>query len=155
MLLHDAFSVFTLPSASSSSIRQLLLLLPLRVWSLAFCPEVTAVMDVPARADSDPRRFQAAGGGLWPPVNSHDSTEGRTTGGGGGDKPMQMFTFDTGLLPESQTSGAGVPLHTSRPNTLRCREGAHELTRTQTRHNTEILFPILRVLESDPRCGAL
>lgn len=42
-------------------------------------------MDVPARADSDPRRFQAAGDGLWPgwpPVKSHDGAEDRLMGGG-------------------------------------------------------------------------
>lgn len=103
------------PSPSSSSlhlcsfsIHQLLLFLPLRVRSLAFCPEVNTVMDVQARTDSDPRRLRAAGDGLWPgspPVKSHDSVKDRLTAGGGGATPIQCFpSSDSGFLPECQTS---------------------------------------------------
>lgn len=70
------------------------------------------MMDVPAPADSDPRRSQAAGDGLWPgrpPVKSHDGSEDRLMEGGGVVKPMQMFTSDDSeLLPEYQTSRSGA-----------------------------------------------
>lgn len=64
------------------------------------------MMDVPARADSDPRRFQAAGGGLWPPVTSHDGTEGRATEGKGEESnPCKCLHAPLGY---SRTSGADV-----------------------------------------------
>lgn len=69
------------------------------------------MMDVQARADSDPRRLRAAGDGLWPgshSVKSHDGAEDRLAAGGGGATPF--LSDNSGFLPECQTSRSRRPV---------------------------------------------
>lgn len=98
-------------SPSSSSLRLSSFSLHQRLRCLAFCPEVSAVMDVPPpnppTADSDPRRCRTAGGGLWPgSLSCHVPRRRRgPSHGGGGVKRMQMLTS----RDDSQNAQAAAP----------------------------------------------